>query len=38
VFNWNVEGHKLYEYANLLDRIETIMNEKISQQEEEAKD
>ena len=27
-FNWNIEGHKDYEYTELLDRIETIMNEK----------
>ena len=27
-FNWNIEGHKDYEYSELLDRIENIMNEK----------
>ena len=27
-FNWNIEGHKEYEYSDLLDRIEAIMNEK----------
>ena len=37
-FDWNVEGHKSYEFSELLDRIETIMNEKTSQQEEESKD
>ena len=36
-FNWD-EGHTPYEYAFLLDRIETIMNEKQSQSAEEAKD
>ena len=30
VFNWNIEGHKDYEYSELLDRIESIMNEKNS--------
>ena len=38
MFNWNLEGHKQYEYSDLLDRIETIMNEKSSQQDEESKD
>lgn len=37
-FNWNIEGHKQYEYSELLDRIETIMNKKVEEQEEEAKD
>ena len=37
-FNWNIEGHKEYEYTELLDRIETIVNEKSSQADEEAKD
>ena len=37
-FNWNIEGHKDYEYSELLDRIETIMNEKNNQAEEEMKD
>ena len=37
-FNWNVEGHKEYEYAELLDRIETIVIEKSTQDDEEAKD
>ena len=36
-FNWD-EGHTPYEYCFLLDRIETIMNEKQSQSAEEAKD
>ena len=30
-FDWNIEGHKSYEFSELLDRIETIMNEKTSQ-------
>ena len=29
-FDWNIEGHKVYEFAELLDRIENIMNEKMS--------
>ena len=29
-FDWNIEGHKEYEFAELLDRIENIMNEKMS--------
>jgi len=37
-FDWNVEGHTQYPYSDLLDRIETIMNEKTSQLAEEAKD
>lgn len=37
VFNWNIEGHKSYNYPDLLDRIETIMHEKSSQLEEEVK-
>jgi len=32
-----IDGHKQYEYADLLDRIEVIMNEKSSQLEEEFK-
>ena len=37
-FDWQVEGHSEYTYAFMLDRIETIMNEKTSQQAEEEKD
>ena len=37
-FNCNIEGHKQYEYGELLDRIEGIMNKKMEEQEEEAKD
>ena len=37
-FDWSVEGHTSYIYSDLLNRIETIMNEKISQLAEEAKD
>ena len=37
-FNWNIEGHKEYEYSDLLDRIETIMNEKSALADEESKD
>ena len=24
-FDWNIEGHKVYEFSELLDRIENIM-------------
>ena len=37
-FNWNLEGHKEYEFSELLDRIETIMNEKSAMADEEGKD
>ena len=37
-FDWNVEGHKRYEFSELLDRIGTLMDEKASQVEEEEKD
>jgi|EP00806_Schmidingerella_arcuata_P002258 translation initiation factor 2 subunit 2 len=37
-FDWNIEGHKSYEFSELLNRIETIMNEKTAQQDEEAKE
>ena len=29
-FDWNVDGHRSYEFSELLDRIEQIMNEKMS--------
>lgn len=38
MFNWDVEGHTSYQFEDLLNRIETIMNEKQSQMTEEAKD
>ena len=37
-FDWQVEGHSEYTYQFMLDRIETIMNEKTSQQTEEEKE
>lgn len=36
-FNWN-EGHTEYEYSFMLDRIETIMNEKSAKIDEEGKE
>jgi len=36
-FNWEVAGHKQYEYSYLLDRIELTMNEKVEEAEEEEK-
>ena len=37
MFNWDDHGH-VYEFSDLLDRIEDIMNEKKQDQEEEEKD
>ena len=34
-FNWSIEGHKDYEYAELLDRIESIMNDRSNEADEE---
>jgi len=36
-FNWEVAGHKQYEFSYLLDRIESTMNDKNNEDEEEEK-